>query len=89
MRKHIRARRLVLGLMMVAPLMLAACGDPAAEQARLDALDHQNCLELGFKPDTEAYGNCRLKMKEIRAKEEGNRSPNIGFGVGVGVTKGF
>ncbi len=89
MRKHIRARRLVLGLMMVAPLTLAACGDPAAEQARLDALDHQNCLELGFKPDTEAYGNCRLKMKEIRAREEGNRSPNIGFGVGVGVTKGF
>lgn len=89
MMKHIRAKRLGLAFAMMAPLVLIACGDPAAEQARLDAVDHQNCLELGFKPDTEAYGNCRLKMKEIRAKEESNRSPNIGFGLGVGVSKGF
>ncbi|ABS64138.1 hypothetical protein Plav_2529 [Parvibaculum lavamentivorans DS-1] len=86
---RIQTRRLVLGVMLTAPLALAACSDPAAEQARLNALDHQNCVELGFQPDTEAYGNCRLKMKEIRAKEEANRSPNIGFGVGIGVSKGF
>ncbi|MDO8839746.1 MAG: hypothetical protein Q7V31_12535 [Parvibaculum sp.] len=76
-------------LALLAPLTLAACADPKAEQARLDAIDHTNCVDLGFEPGTEAYGNCRLKMKEIRAKEEGNRSPNIGFGVGIGVSKGF
>ncbi|MBX3447735.1 MAG: hypothetical protein KF765_13355 [Parvibaculaceae bacterium] len=74
---------------VAAGFTLAACSDPAAEQARLDAIDHQNCTELGFQPNTEAYGNCRLKMKEIRAKEEGRRAPNVGFGVGIGVSKGF
>lgn len=76
-------------LALAIPLALAACADPQAEQARLDALDHKNCTDLGFEPGTEAYGNCRLKMREIRAKEEGSRSPNIGFGVGIGVSKGF
>lgn len=73
-------------------LALAACaGDPAAEQARLDAQDNQDCIDLGFKPNTEAYGNCRLKLKEIRAKQnaENERSSGINFGVGLGVTKGF
>lgn len=89
MLNHSRMKGLLLGLAIVAPLGFAACADPAAEQARLDAADHRNCVELGFKPDTEAYGNCRLKMKEIRAREEANRSPNVGFGVGIGVSKGF
>ncbi|MEQ8282841.1 MAG: hypothetical protein RIC04_11600 [Parvibaculum sp.] len=79
----------LLILALAIPLALAACADPQAEQARLDALDHKNCTDLGFEPGTEAYGNCRLKMKEIRAKEEGSRSPTFGFGLGVGVSKGF
>lgn len=85
MLRFLYAKRLACGLVLALPLALGACSDPAAEQARLDAIDHQNCVDLGFKPETEAYGNCRLKMKEIRAKEEGNRSPNVGFGVGIGV----
>ncbi|MEQ8326493.1 hypothetical protein [Parvibaculum sp.] len=80
-----KTKQLALGTAIAAALALAACSDPAAEQARLDAIDHKNCVELGFEPETEAYGNCRLKMKEIRAKEEGNRSPNVGFGLGVGI----
>ncbi len=80
-----KTKQLALGTAIAATLALAACSDPAAEQARLDAIDHKNCVELGFEPETEAYGNCRLKMKEIRAKEEGNRSPNVGFGLGVGI----
>jgi len=28
-------------------------------------------------------------MKEIRAREAGSRSPNVGFGVGIGISKGF
>ena len=31
--------------------------------------DNQECIELGFVPGTEAYGNCRLKLREIRALE--------------------
>ena len=34
-----------------------------ARQARDDA----KCRELGFKPGTEAYGNCRLQLEQIRA----------------------
>lgn len=85
MLKQSKAKQLALGAAIAASFALAACSDPAAEQARLDALDHKDCVELGFEPNTEAYGNCRLKMKEIRAKEENNRSPNVGFGLGVGV----
>tara|TARA_R110000824_G_scaffold390760_19_gene588035 strand:- start:5071 stop:5358 length:288 start_codon:yes stop_codon:yes gene_type:complete len=85
-------RAMLLGLSLGLSLGLAACaGDPTAEQARLDATDHQNCLDLGFKPDTEAYGNCRLKLREIRANQEADnqRSPGFNFGVGIGVSKGF
>lgn len=82
-------RTLWIGGAVGLALFLSACADPAAEQARIDAADHQNCLDLGFKPGTEAYGNCRLKMREIRAKEAGAKSPNVNFGVGVGVVHGF
>ncbi len=35
----------------------------------MDAADHQECINLGFVPGTEGYGNCRLKLREIRAIE--------------------
>ena len=73
-------------------LGLSACaGDPAAEQARIDAIDNQNCVDIGFKPQTEPYGNCRLKLKQIRAQQdaEAERNSGIHFGVGLGVSKGF
>jgi hypothetical protein len=82
-------RALCLGILIGLGLGLTACADPAAEQARLDAIDNQNCVDLGFKPGTEAYGNCRLKLKEIRAKQEGTNSSGVNFGVGLGVVKGF
>lgn len=82
--------RLSLGL--GALMLLTACAsDPAAEQARLDAIDNQNCTDLGFKPGTEPYGNCRLKLKEIRATQaaENEKSSGVHFGFGLGVSKGF
>jgi len=82
-------RALSIGVVTFFGLLATACADPAAEQARLDAVDNQNCIDLGFKPGTEPYGNCRLKLKEIRAKEAGTQSPNFSFGLGVGVTHGF
>lgn len=79
------------GVLLALGLSLSACaGDPAVEQARIDAIDNQNCIDLGFKPGTEAYGNCRLKLKEIRAQQDAkNADSPFHFGVGVGVSKGF
>jgi hypothetical protein len=37
-----------------------------ARQAAADA----KCRELGFKPGTEAYGNCRLQLEQIRATRQ-------------------
>lgn len=82
-------RALWIGAVIGFGLLAGACADPAAEQARLDAVDNQNCIDLGFKPGTEPYGNCRLKLKEIRAKERGSQSPDVSFGLGVGVVHGF
>ena len=41
----------------------------AAEKARQAANDAK-CRELGFKPDTDAYGNCRLQLEQIRATKQ-------------------
>ena len=84
-------RSLWMGLLLGMGMSLTACAsDPAAEQARIDAIDNQNCIDLGFKPGTEAYGNCRLKLKEIRAQEEAkNANSPVHFGIGIGVSKGF
>lgn len=81
-----------IGLGFGALMLLAACAsDPAAEQARLDTIDHQNCTDLGFKTGTEQYGNCRLKLEEIRATQaaESEQSSGVHFGFGLGVSKGF
>ncbi|MEQ9518295.1 MAG: hypothetical protein RLN89_02520 [Parvibaculum sp.] len=71
--------------------LLTACAsaeDRAREQALHDRTDHQHCLDLGFEPNTEAYGNCRLKLKEIRASEKQPEN-NTRFGVGVGIGIGL
>ncbi len=40
---------------------------PEAREAR-EAADNAKCREwFGYEPGTEAYGNCRLKLEEIRA----------------------
>lgn len=82
-------RALWIGALLGLGFSLSACADRAAEQARLDTIDNQNCIDLGFKPGTEPYGNCRLKLKEIRAKQESYQSPAVNFGFGMGVSKGF
>jgi hypothetical protein len=40
-----------------------------ARQAAYDT----RCREYGFKPGTEGYGNCRLKLEQIRATERSGR----------------
>ncbi len=85
-------RTIWIGTLAALGLSLAACAsDKPAEQARIDSIDNQNCIDLGFQPNTEAYGNCRLKLKEIRAQQAANneRSSGVHFGLGLGVSKGF
>ncbi len=63
-------RQLVIAA--TACLVLAACVSPeeraAAARAQL-AADRAECEGLGFEPETEAFSNCLLKLREIRADE--------------------
>ena len=48
-------------------LALSACSTlsgPSAEQ--LAASDDSQCVSYGFKPGTDAYGNCRLQLDQGR-----------------------
>jgi hypothetical protein len=47
-----------------------------ARRARHVAEDDSKCRELGFKPGTEAYGNCRLQAEQIRATNAAAASAN-------------
>ena len=41
------------------------------ERLALEAkIDHEECLSLGFKEETEAYGGCRLTLKSIRSQDK-------------------
>jgi len=58
-------------------LLLAACSTPAEDAARLNAqraADKAECAELGFKPGTEGFANCLLKLREIRAEERNTKA---------------
>lgn len=58
-------------------LLLAACISPE-EQAARDAAqrhaDEQDCQSLGFRPGSNAFANCMLKLREIRAQEANTRA---------------
>jgi hypothetical protein len=47
---------------------------PGSLQKSREAADGAKCRDLGFKPQTEPYGNCRLKLEEIRAIKESGAS---------------
>lgn len=80
---------LLPAVLLLAALLLAGCGPSRTERiAAQNAEDHAHCLDLGFEEGTEAYGNCRLKLREIRAGEAADRS-NTRFGVGIGVGIGL
>ena len=59
--------------------MLSACGDPAQRAAyaqQIEQADHSECLRLGYQPNTPTYGDCRLRIREMRLEERAiNRQP--------------
>lgn len=87
-RPHALTRLFMLGLLGASLTACASAEDQAREQALQDRSDHQHCLDLGFEPNTEPYGNCRLKLKEIRADQKQPEN-NTRFGVGVGIGIGL
>lgn len=48
---------------------IAEMRDPGSTYKARMAADTAKCVELGFKPGTEAYGNCRLQLEQIRASK--------------------
>ncbi len=64
-------------LALASLLVLAACVSPEEQAARAAAqqqTDARECESLGFRPRTTAFGNCMLKLREIRAQEENARA---------------
>lgn len=60
-------------------LFLGACTTPeqrAAQAAAQRAMDEQECIRLGFTMGTEAFADCLLRLKEIRAREAETRALN-------------
>lgn len=43
--------------------------DPGSTYRSREAADDLRCHQLGFKPGTDGYGNCRLLREQIRATE--------------------
>ncbi len=65
------------GLAVALLLALAACASPQEEAARMAAqqqADEAECEKLGFTPGSDAFSNCMLKLKAIRAQEENTRA---------------
>jgi uncharacterized lipoprotein len=60
-------------LAIVAVATLAACVSPQEQAARTAAerqADAAECKEIGFTEGTEAFADCMLRLKEIRAEKE-------------------
>ncbi len=53
-------------------LFFSGCASLTTEErvAIETKIDHEECISLGFKEDTEAYGGCRLTLKSIRAQNK-------------------
>lgn len=70
--------RIVQGGLAIGMLLaLAACVSPQEEAARAAAQqqsDRGECQRIGFTSDTDAFANCMLKLREIRAQEENTRA---------------
>lgn len=67
MRKNVRN-----GLALATMMLLAGCVSAeqrAAAAANQQRIDQAECQRLGFKPGTDAIGDCVLRLREIRAQE--------------------
>ncbi len=58
-------------LILLVCILFVGCSTLSKEERlAIEAkLDHEECLNLGFEENTEAYGGCRLTLKSIRAQD--------------------
>lgn len=52
---------------------LASCVSPEDKKKALDAQEKAQCLDLGFRENTEAFANCRLQIRELATQEAAGR----------------
>ena len=78
-------------IILASLLLLSACTTPTQRekmQKNIEQADHVECLKLGFIDKSEKYGDCRLRLKEMRIKERSLNNtviqPSFGFGWGSG-----
>lgn len=68
MRKNMRNGLAIVSLMLVAGCVSAE--ERTAAAAAQQRFDEVECQHLGFKPNTDAMGDCVLRLREIRAQEQ-------------------
>jgi hypothetical protein len=56
-------------LIAVASLALAGCKTTAERQAERQIADHAKCVSYGFKPETEGYASCLMRLDTARDEE--------------------
>lgn len=61
-------------------LALGGC-QTAADPGQLALANHQQCVDYGFKPDTDAYANCRLQLDQTRAENDLRRRAALAAGM--------
>jgi tRNA U38,U39,U40 pseudouridine synthase TruA len=77
---------------VVACLALSGCMSPQEIQAAKEAqtrADVAECEGLGFQGNSEAMGNCMLKLREIRAQERAAARPMYYGSPSVGMNWGW
>lgn len=55
-------------------LALSACQSPAEKQAEQDKAEVSECTRLGFKPETDAFADCRLQLRTVAAQQMNARA---------------
>ncbi len=65
-----RSPPLLLGLTML--IIVTSCVSREERAKRMAAIEVQTCEKLRFKLGTEAFGNCRLQVRQIEAIKAAN-----------------
>jgi hypothetical protein len=72
-------RTFAIALCITGGLALSACTTPeqrASAAAAQRNADEAECTTLGFQPQTEAFADCLLRLREIRSENAKTRALN-------------
>lgn len=71
---HLFLRNIIKYQVIILLLILTSC----VSQEQRDAAEIAQCTDLGFKPKTTEFGNCRLQLKSIQAQDKTARATAYG-----------